>query len=452
VSGILWFDAVPEPAPRALLDGPTDVDVAIVGGGFTGLWTAFYLTRLEPELRIAVIEAATVGHGASGRNGGWCLGALPGMEGLLARPERRDEGLALQRAMFDAVDEVGRVCASEDIDCHYHKGGTLRVATTASQRDALRHHTRTLRSWGFDEADYRWLEPGESAERIGTAANLGAVYSPHCARVQPARLVRGLGNVVEARGVRIFEQTPAIGIEPGRVLTERGDVRARFVVRATEAYTNRLRGHGRKLVPLHSMMIATEPLPPEVWKQIGLRDRETFGDARRIVIYGQRTADDRLAFGGRAGYFFGSGIREDFAPDDRGFARVHQALLGLFPLLERVRITHRWGGALGVPRSWRPSLGLDRETGLARAGGYVGEGVAAANLAGRTLAELIAGADTDRCRLAWVTRESRDWEPEPLRWLAVSAVTRMGDSVDRAEERGRRARLRASVFDWFAGV
>ncbi len=448
-----WFDSLPEQVtPRPALEGPTEVDVAIVGAGFTGLWTAYYLARLRPELRIVVIEAAVAGYGASGRNGGWCSASLAGIEGLLQRPARRDEGLALKRAMFDSVDEVGRICGAEGIDCHFQKGGSLRIATSPPQLAALQHGLRELASWGFGDADYRWLEPRECADRTRVAHSLGAIFTPHCAALHPARLVRGLADAVESKGVRIFEHTRATSIAPRSVVTNGGEVRAEIVVRATEAYTRGLAGLRRQLVPLHSLMIATEPLPDELWKEIGLAARETFGAARRIVVYGQRTADGRLAFGGRGGYRFGSSIEDRFDPDDPRFRAVHRALLELFPVLEAVDITHRWGGALGVPRSWRPSVGLDRTTGLAWAGGYVGEGVAASNLAGRTLAELIAETDTERCRLAWVGRESRPWEPEPLRWLAVSALTRIGESADRAElATGRVPRLRAALFDRVVG-
>ena len=170
-----------------------------------------------------------------------------------------------------------------------------------------------------------------------------------------------------------------------------------------------------------------------------------------LACWNQLVGKGGIAFGGRAGYRFGSGIENRFSPDDPRFARIHETLLQLFPALRGVQITHRWGGALGVPRAWSPSVGFDRETGLAWLGGYVGQGVAAANLAGRTLAELIAGKDTERTGLAWVGRAPGAWEREPLRWIAVKGVTQVGESADRAEERGRRPRLRARLFDSFVG-
>jgi glycine/D-amino acid oxidase-like deaminating enzyme len=445
----LWLATLPEPIePRAPLSGDLSADVAIVGAGYTGLWAAYYLSLLDPGVRVVVLEAEVAGFGASGRNGGWCTGALAGIDGLLSRPSRREAGLALQRAVFDAVDEVGRVSEKEGIDCHYAKGGSLRVATSPAQQEHLQDHLEELGSWGLG-ADYTWLEPDAVGERLRVSRCHGALFTPHCAALHPARLARGLANVVERRGVRVFESTPALRIEPGRVVTQQGEVRAGRILRATEAYTRTLASPRLRLLPLHSMMIATEPLDDAAWAGIGLRARETFGDERRVVVYGQRTLDGRLAFGARGDYRFASGIEDRFDAGDRRFEAVHRALLELLPQLEGVAITHRWGGALGVPRNWRPSVGLDPATGLGWAGGYVGQGVAAANLAGRTWAELAVGADTERCGLPWVGRESRSWEPEPLRWLMVRGIARLGAAADRAEWSGRSPGLGARIFDLF---
>jgi len=443
-----WHDTTPgELTPRPSLDMEEKVDVAIVGAGYTGLWTAYYLTELEPTLRVAIVEAEIAGFGASGRNGGWAVGTLAGMDSRLAKPGQREGGVALQRAMFDSVDEIGRVCERESIDCHFAKGGNVTVATEEAHRELLLEHVREWRKLGFDEGDLRWLEPDACAAHVSASSNFGGLFLAHCAAIHPARLVRGLAEVVEARGATLYERSPAVSLEPGCVVTRGGRLRARTVVRATEAYSKSLRGHSRTLLPLHSMMIATEPMPESTWKHIGLHRRETFADPRRTVIYGQRTADDRLAFGARGAYCFGSGIRDRFSPGDATFRRVQEVLESLFPIVRQHRVTHRWGGALGVPRDWRPSVGIDREAGLAWGGGYVGEGVAASNLAGRTLAELIAERDTERTCLPLVGRPSRAWEPEPLRWLAVAGALSMGESLDAAEREGRRLPpLRNALF------
>jgi len=446
-----WHDTLPDPIEyREPLASDGQVDVAIVGAGYTGLWTAYYLKTLQPDLRIALLESEFAGFGASGRNGGWCLGFTAGIDGLLEDSAIRPRALAFQRSMFETVDEVGSVATAEGIDCHYKKGGFVNVATTGPQASALKKGLAFYRELGLGDDVHRWLEPEEALRRANVPSCRGAIYSPHCAAIHPARLARGLADCVEQKGVALYERSPVTSIEPRRVSTNHAALRADVVVRATEGYTPRIPGYGRALIPLHSMMIATEPLPEEMWKEIGLRERETFADGRRSVTYGQRTIDGRIAFGARGRYYFGSGIRDRFSPNDELFDFVHRALLSLLPMLRDVRITHRWGGALAVPRDWLPRVSFDRSSGLAFAGGYTGEGVAATNLAGRTLADLILSRDTELVRHPWVGGLSPKWEPEPLRWLGVSGVRELGNSADRFEFRSdRRPRLRGAVFDFF---
>lgn len=429
-----WFDSLDEDVEAVTPSLQADeVDVVIVGAGFTGLWTAYYLHQQAPELDIAVFEQETVGFGASGRNGGWCLGAIAGIAGLLGQEKWREQAIAFQRLAFETVDEVGRVAAEEGIDCEFAKGGTLRVASTPFHAKRLEGHLEFQRSLGFGEDDYRWLPAEAARERINTRNNHGALWNAHCAALHPAKLARGIGRVLRDRGVRIYERTPVRSLEPGRIETDAGAVQARWVVRATEGYTRTLRGEERTLLPLYSMVVATEPLPAKVWDELGLANRETFGDERRIVIYGQRTADGRLVFGGRAGYYFGSRLFSTFSPDDSQIRHVERSLVELFPILETYEITHRWGGLMGVPRNWRAGVGFDRRTGMGWAGGYVGEGVAASNLAARTLVDLMLEQDTQRTEMPWINVELPKWEREPLRWLGVKAVEWVGDRADARE-------------------
>jgi glycine/D-amino acid oxidase-like deaminating enzyme len=410
----LWHETVPTDwSPRPPLEGEVDADVAVVGAGYTGLWTAYYLSQAEPTLRIVVVEAEVAGFGASGRNGGWCSALFP-----------TSLGEAQDAAMRASVDEVHRVTEAEGIDCHFAKGGTIVLARSQAQLARARA-----------EYDDEVLSPAEAARRLRATRTLGATYTPDCAAIHPGRLVRGLADVVTGRGVALHERTPALSIEPGRVRTPNGNVRAPHVVRATEGYTPRLPGLARALVPVYSLIIATEPLAASVWDEIGLAQRETFSDHRHLIIYGQRTADDRLVFGGRgAPYHLGSRIEPGFDRDRRVFAALHSTLLDLFPVLRGTRFTHAWGGPLGIPRDWCASVGLDRATGLAWAGGYVGDGVSTTNLAGRTLADLVLERDSDLVRLPWVGHRSPSWEPEPLRWLGINAGLRAMTLAD-AEER-----------------
>jgi glycine/D-amino acid oxidase-like deaminating enzyme len=449
------FDSLEGPlARRPALGADLDVDVAIVGAGFTGLWTAYYLTRSDPHLRVAVLETDLAGAGASGRNGGWCSAFFAVSNGALAKQVGLDGMHAMRRAMEHAVDEVGAAAADEGIDCHYRKGGTISLARSVTQAGAGRADVEEARSLGIDDADIRWCEADEAQELVGATGVLGGVFSPHCAAIHPARLVRGLAEAVERRGVTIYEGSPVTRISrsgPGgtrnRVATPGGRVRADVVVRATEGYTAALPGGRREVVPLYSLMVATEPLPPDTLEAIGASGGLTFTDGRHLLIYGQQTADRRLAFGGRgAPYHFGSGIEPSFDRVPSVHEALRSTLVELFPQLRDVAITHNWGGPLGVHRDWYPSVNYDRTTGLAAAGGYVGDGVSTTNLAGRTLADLITGRQTEETRLCWVGHQSPAWEPEPLRWLGVNAGLVAMQWADRAEARsGRPSRVAAFV-------
>ncbi|MGD0376831.1 MAG: FAD-binding oxidoreductase [Streptosporangiaceae bacterium] len=449
----LWLDTVPGTLePGAPLPGDRDVDVAIAGAGFTGLWTAYYLSRADPGLRIAICEKEIAGFGASGRNGGWCSALFPASLAKLDRMAGRPRAIAMYRAMEQTVDEVGLAAAAESIDCHFAKGGTVGLARSPAQLDRAAAEVREARAFGFGEDDLRLLTAGEARRVAGASGVLGGTFTPHCAAIHPARLARGLAETLRRRGVALFERTPVLDIRPGRLVTATGTVRAPYVIRATEGYTPRLPGLRRAIAPVYSLMIATAPLPDAAWDEIGLAGRPTFGDLRHLIIYGQRTADGRLAFGGRgAPYHLGSAVRPAFDRVPAVFAALRRTLAELFPALATARFTHAWGGPIGVPRDWCASVGLDRATGLGWAGGYVGDGVSTTNLAGRTLADLITGADTDITRLPWVDHRSPSWEPEPLRWLGVNAGLQVMSWADRQEARTGRPSRAAVVVGRFLG-
>jgi glycine/D-amino acid oxidase-like deaminating enzyme len=426
------------PAPRPALDGDREADVCVVGAGYTGLWTAYELRRADPSLEVVVLEAEAAGFGASGRNGGWVLGEVATGSQLSGPPTASGP---LADAAAATVDEVGAACAREGIDCDFVKGGSLTVAQTTPQLERLR-------AGGRGEL----LDAEQAAAHVRVAGIRGARFTPNCARVQPAKLARGLAAAAERHGATIHERTPAVGLEPGRVRTPHGSVRARWVVRATEGYTARLPGLGRALLPLNSAMIVTEPLGADAWAQIGWEGCETMLDGAHAYCYLQHTADGRIAIGGRGlPYRFASRTdRED--PLDAGTTRALRQRLGeLFPAAAGADIAGAWHGVLGVPRDWTPAVGADPSTGLAWAGGYVGEGVAAANLAGRTLRELVLGRDSDLTRLPWVGPPGRPWEPEPLRYVAVRGVSALYGAADWREVRTGRPALAGRLADAISG-
>jgi glycine/D-amino acid oxidase-like deaminating enzyme len=429
-----WADLGGLPAPRPALDGDREADVCVVGAGYTGLWTAYELLRADPSLAIVVLEREVAGFGASGRNGGWVLGEVS--TGSRQREAAGEDAVAaLERAIQATVDEVGAACAREGIDCDFVKGGSLTVAQTDPQLARLRRAPRG-----------ELLEVDEAAARVRVAGLRGARYTPHCARVQPAKLVRGLAAAVERHGATIHERTTALDIAPRSVRTPTGTVRARWVVRATEGYTAALPGLERSLLPLSSSMIVTEPLDAATWAQIGWAGCETLDDAAHAYIYAQRTADGRIAIGGRGRpYRFGSGTDRAGEIPDATVRQLRARLTRLFPVLRDVRLDGAWTGVFGVARDWAAAVHCDRDSGLCWAGGYAGEGVAAANLAARTLRDLILDRDTELARLPWVGHRARGWEPEPLRWLAVQTVYGAFRAADALEERTGRS-------SWLAGA
>jgi glycine/D-amino acid oxidase-like deaminating enzyme len=447
----LWFEQLDEPLdPRPGLSGDLEVDVAIVGAGFTGLWTAYYLQAAEPSLRIAVLEKEIAGFGASGRNGGWCSALFPVSARRLAAEVGPAAAAAQYAAMRESIEEVVRVATTQGFDADVAVGGTIVLARSEPQLRRARDEAAESAEFGLG---VHLLDAPTACARLDATGVLGATYTPHCAAVQPAKLVRGLAAAVADRGARIVEQTTVTQLDPHLVRTERGTVRAEYVIRATEGYTARLPGSRRALAPVYSLMIATEPLTDDQWDDIGLRRRETFSDHRHLIIYGQRSADGRMVFGGRgAPYHYGSRIAGAYDRAPAVFAALQTTLVDLFPVLRGVQITHRWGGPLGIARDWHASVGLDRASGLGWAGGYVGDGVSTSNLAGRTLTDLILGRATELTGLPWVGHRSRRWEPEPLRWLGANAGLRAMTWADQAEQRrGRPSRL-ASVVTSMMGT
>lgn len=425
------------------------VDVAIVGGGLSGLWTAYYWSLIQPEARIAIFESSRVGFGASGRNGGWCSGFLPLLPTELAAKFGRDASLLAYRASFETLAEVERVVRRESIECDWHRGGTIQSASTPLQAVRLRRMVEAQWSIGVASIDIDWIEPAEVAKHLRVAGTFGAVHSPHCATVNPFALVLGLARVVRARGVRIWEESGVTGIGDGTVAHVNGVVRAPIVVQATEGFSARFRGQRRRLLPLYSLMVATEPLARDVVEALGWRNRATFNDGGRMIIYAQLTADGRIAFGGRgAPYHFGSRVCESFDRDDVVHERIARSIGRYFPAAAGARITHRWGGPLGVPRDWIPGITIDRTGGRVALGGYSGDGVAATNLFARTLVDGWFERDSPLRDLPFLNHHSPRWEYEPFRFLGVNGMIRLAESIDSYEaRRGREPGIRTRIYE-----
>lgn len=429
-----WHDTVPdELSPRPPLPGDLATDIAIIGGGLTGLWTAYYLARRDPSLTIVVLEKEIAGFGASGRNGGWCSALFPASTAALERRHGRDAAIRMRRAMIDTVDEVGRVTAENDIECDYAKGGTLTFVHSEAQRIRAEADVAEAAAYGVDQLSW--------------SKNRDYVLDPSCARLHPAKLVRGLARVVERLGVTIYEQTEVLDYRPHTVVTARGTVQCDTFVVATEGYGATLPKTHRQVLPLYSLMIATEPLSDDTWSEIGIDHGQSFADYRHLLVYGQRTADNRFAFGGRgARYHWGSSIRPEYDRAPRVFEHLRRTLADFFPQAADATITHTWGGPLGVPRDWHATVSYERDRGVAWAGGYVGDGLSTTNLAGRTLADLITGEQSDLTRLPWVGHGSPSWEPEPLRFIGSNLGLLAMTIADGEEKLTKRPSLAAKIM------
>ncbi|MFB0833914.1 NAD(P)/FAD-dependent oxidoreductase [Arthrobacter halodurans] len=440
-----WYAATGVPTPRPPLPGDLDADVAIVGAGYTGLWTAYYLKRAEPSLNVVVLESRFAGFGASGRNGGWLANTITGGRSGYERTHGRAAVGRFQTLLKETVDEVIAVAAAEGIDADVAKGGELLVARNPAQLARLGELAAEEARWPEDDA--RLLSAAEARERVNVAGTLGGLHIPHCARIHPAKLVRGLADAVERLGVPIYEDTEVTEILPGEARTRRGSVFARHILRATEGFTANLKGLHREWLPMNSSMVVTEPLAPATWDGIRWDGLETLEDLAHAYVYLQRTADGRIAIGGRGvPYRFGSRTDMDGATQERTVALLTGILQDMFPALRGTRIDHAWAGVLGVPRDWKATVGYDPATGLGWAGGYVGTGVTATNLAGRTLTDLVRGESTELTALPWVNRRIRRWETEPVRWLGVQAMYALYHRADRSERTGRATTSPLAVF------
>jgi glycine/D-amino acid oxidase-like deaminating enzyme len=431
-----WWKAVGREAPRPALSGSTQADVCIIGAGYTGLWTAYYLKKAAPHLRIVMLEQRFAGFGASGRNGGWLTNDITGGRSSHLTSHGREAVGRWQTAMNESVDEVIEVTRAEDIDCDVIKGGEFTVATNAAQQERLLHAAAEAQSWSM--TDVELLSAAEATARINVHGTTGAMWHPHCARLHPAKLAAGLARVVESLGVEIYEGTRVSEIRPHEAVTTFGTVTADTIVRATEGFTAQIKGLRRTWLPMNSSLIVTEPLPAETWAEIGWDGYQTLGDQAHAYMYAQRTADDRIAIGGRgAPYRYGSGTDVDGSTDPKTVGLLRDILTRFFPSTSSAAVEHVWSGVLGVPRDWSATVGLDPSTGLGWSGGYVGTGVTSTNLAGRTLRDLILKTSSPLTELPWVNHRVRKWEPEPLRYIAVQAMYAAYYAADRAETRGR---------------
>lgn len=397
-------------------------DVAIIGGGFSGLWSAHHLLILDPSLRIAIFEAREFGFGASGRNGGWASSEYPVYKQSLRSRVGEARTAQLFKALDESIDEIGNFA---DKSVGFTKSGSLYFARNEAQVRRLRARV---------DQDHSWLSEDEARGLLNVSGIKGALFNKSCATVHPFNLVAALVESLIGKGAHLFEDAFATAVEGG-VLVNSALIKAPVVIQATEAFS----APGREFIPLYSLMVATEPISKDVWDEIGNSSRFTFAEASHMVNYAQRTSDDRIAIGGRgATYPFGSKLDVAKESTVKVHSRIRELLKSWFPVLREVKFTHSWGGAVAITRDWEPYLQWNKESGFARLGGYAGDGVTMSHLAAKILAHEILDRPNEIRSLHFVNRKIRKWEPEPIRYLGVNALMKLSALSDREERLTKR--------------
>ena len=437
----LWLEEAltdAEDVPR--LEGDERADICIVGGGFTGLWTAIRLKEHDPALDVVLVEADVCGSGASGRNGGFVL-TWWAKFGTLKKVCGGDEAIRLARASAQAVDGIGAFCVEHGIDAHYRRDGWLWAATSGAQLGAWEETLAATARYGEDP--FERLEPGEAARRAGETTHLGGVYEPTAATVQPAMLARGLRRVAIESGVRVFENSAMTKLErssPPRVVTSQGVVTAAKVVLALNAWAAALSELRRSMIVIASDIVATTPAPERL-ESIGWTNGTCISDSRLLVNYYRTTVDGRLVFGRGGGKLaFGGKVGNAFdGPSPRATA-VTETMRALYPSFEHVPVTHSWMGPIDRTQVGLPFFaGLGGREEILYTIGYSGNGVGPAYIGGRILASLALGLDDEWSRAGLVREPAGSFPPEPVRYLGGRLVRGAVERKEAAEDRGAHA-------------
>lgn len=434
--------------PRPALAGDEVVDVAIMGGGFSGLWTAWFLLQNDPGISIAIVERQFCGFGASGRNGGWCSPRFPINPSALIRRFGVSTARSMLLAQQAMVEEVGRICEQEGIDAHFNPAGVLTLARSAEQLPSLQASFEAYGKLGM-EAGCELLGTEQAQEAVHATGVQGAMRLSAGGTIHPGRLVRGLARALERRGVRIHETTEVLrtieGAAPALV-TDGGTIRARrAVLVAGEAYLTGHSSYRRRLIPMASTIMLTAPLTAAQWDKVGWSRGECLSSYVQTTNYLTRTADGRILFGSRgAPYRYGSDMSEAALRQHANFDWIRDRLFEWWPSLEDIEFTHRWAGYLGIPRDWLPTVHFDAARRIGHSYGYTGHGVITSAICARALAGLVTGRapspDTP-----YIREQAPNWEVEPLRWAGIRYVQNAFLRMDQAETAGERPPLDASL-------
>ena len=442
----LWLEealAVEDGGPAPALEGEQTADVCIVGGGYTGLWTALRIKELEPGCDVAIVEADICGGGASGRNGGF-LTTWWSKLGTLVKACGEEEGVRIARASEEAVDSIEAFCAEHGIDAHFRRGGWLWVATAPAQVGIWESAIQECERRGVDE--FVRLTPDELHEHIDQPTHLAGAFEPRTATVHPAHLVRGLRRVALERGVRIYENSPMLNLRRSgrpRVRTPDGEITAGTTALALNAWAAAIPELSRAIVPVTSDLVATAP-DHALLERMRWTRAEAIADARLMVHYYQATRDGRIVFGKGGGTLaYRARIGDGFNLDTRRSAWVTEHMHKILPATVGAEITHTWAGPVARTDDGLPIFGHLADN-VIHGGGYSGNGVGPSWVGGRILASLALGRSDEWSRAGLVRDPGRAFPPEPVRYLGGrvvrEAVRMMEEAEDRGDEPGRLAR------------
>jgi glycine/D-amino acid oxidase-like deaminating enzyme len=410
-------------SPGEPLRGDIEVDVAIVGGGFTGLSSAYHIKKAEPNMRVALLESEVIGFGASGRNGGFNMTLFGLTMQITALRFSKAKAKEAHQYMERAVDYLRDLVSELNIDCDYEHPGFLRVATSEKYKKRIQHEMKLAHELGIGGIE--WLDKDQTREQVNSPMYLGAWWEPRCGILNPAKLAWGWADVVRPMGVEIYENTPVAEIrrDSGKVRldTNNGIVRADKVVMATNAWSHFFKELKRKQIPVWTHIVMTEPLSEGQFQEIGWQNRQGIEDARNLVHYYRLTIDNRLVMGGRdVSLSYGSDMARDLNPVT--FEGLKDDVREIFPILGDIKFTHEWGGPVSVPLDMAPAIGYAGDKNVVYSLGTVGHGVSMTQLNGRTVADLILERNTDLTDVFFVNRRTIPWPPEPLRNLTIKAI------------------------------
>jgi glycine/D-amino acid oxidase-like deaminating enzyme len=439
-SAIYWLETAPH-TPRPSLAGPLEVDVAIIGGGYTGLWTAYHLQDAEPSLRIAILEAEEIGFGASGRNGGFAMTLLDMSLAHLRRNHGDEQARAAHLAVAQSVEEIGQAIERHGIACEWVHGGLMVVATNAPQLQRVRADLEAASALGLD--GFRELSAQEAQAEVHSPTYRGALLEDHCGVLHPAKLARGLARAIEERGATIHEGTPVTRFDElagrMRLMTPGGSVVADHVVLATNAWASRLPQFKAKVTPLYTYISLTEPLTDAQWDSVGWQRRQGIEDKRNYVHYYRRTDDGRILWGGSDGVVHPGGTIGPSHDRSRAILRrQEQTFRQTFPQLAGVRFTHHWGGPVGITGTFLPIFGTLPGGRVHYGLAYNGHGVAPTHTGGKILRDKVLGRASELTGLCFVDRREIRFPPEPLRSVGAELTRRTLLRQDRqfAQDRG----------------